>query len=365
MYMIRSALGIRSMSLTSFLLSILIAFSCSRTARTSENKEIWKKGSEQLMKEFGFETSTNEVRNDKNYEPSTFFHRKSKIEVKEKMLMKEPDSSLHISLLDLNRKNEQNTYSSQRQSFNSSFNPYIYFVQRNKIFSPAYCLILSIKQSLQTTSTTENFKQKETYLNYYTLSSEKNDSVESSPNNVINTDKNLVSPNLECQISTTSKEYAEHHMNGECYDGFDNEFISILRFAYGVDEFVTEAPDNCQFFNGTSTVLCSGPHVKEVPSYYESVDLQYLVFDGTSIYCFDKLAIERLPISETLAILNGLLVKIEPKYLQDHVTDELIIYNTTLQSWSFSWFYLAPENESNITLINLNTNYIHFLVSTL
>ena len=139
----------------------------------------------------------------------------------------------------------------------------------------------------------------------------------------------------------------------------NNNFSS--NFDIGNETFY-ETPDNCSYFETNDAAVCY--LLKEVPTFNETEKVNYLVFLDSKILTLRDNDAMNLPNSKTLAFMEGNLMRISPGFLQNCQTEELIIFNNHLSSWSFSWFYSEnASNESNITSIDLSKNLINLSVS--
>ena len=138
---------------------------------------------------------------------------------------------------------------------------------------------------------------------------------------------------------------------------FDSGFDSINDSA-----IFNEVPDNCTYFETTDTVLCD--FSTDIPNFNETEEVDYLVFRYCKIKVLEDSDAFNLPNSKTLAFMDGDVMRISPGFLQKCQSEELIVHNNHLSSWSFSWFYAGDKNlHSNMTSIDLSNNLIHMSVS--
>lgn len=172
---------------------------------------------------------------------------------------------------------------------------------------------------------------------------------------------------MSCGQSGLPRTSSNINLSQGCFSSFDT--ITHMSWSYDGNDSAsnqtTNTPENCIFCNKTRVMICSGSQVKQVPSFMEVPnDLNYLIFDKTDIFVLDSKSIEKFPRTETLALLNGLLFRVDFQLLHTRVLKEIVIVNNNLSILSFSWFFDSQgNNTSTITTINLMDNMITYSVS--
>ena len=127
-------------------------------------------------------------------------------------------------------------------------------------------------------------------------------------------------------------------------------------------EIFEEIPENCTYLKSKNSIECN--YLKEMPFFNDTEEVDYLVFRNSKNKVLQESDAYKLPNSKTLAFMDGDVMRISPGFLQKCQSEELIVHNNPLSSWSFSWFYAGDENlHSNMTSIDLSNNQIDLTVS--
>ena len=259
--------------------------------------------------------------------------------------------------------------------------PHLPLLSLSKPFQPSTCLILNkvgkqMDDELIQTQKEKYLNGQNVHINTHFKSTSLRNRLEifkniiytnlTSGTPIYSTDSESMSNQLNvektpCQTSSNYKDYSLRHFDQTCYENL-HERINDLFGIFNISNETSASSDYCNIYQN-KTLYCTGSEVREVPVKYHDSKFDYVIFDKTQIYYFDKADIEQLPHSRVLAMLNGNLVRIEPKYLQDRVSEELIISNNKLSSLSFSSFYNENGKHSNISVLHFGNNLIHFLVS--